>query len=57
VKDGSDNPFAKDTYAGKSSHNTGGKKPKGKKMSRKDFLKMVRDKKFAQNVKKKKKRQ
>lgn len=39
------NKFGKNTYAGK-------KKPaKGKKMSRADFLKMVREKKFAKKKK------
>ena len=41
------NPFAKNTYVG------GKKKPmKGKKMSRAEFLAMVRDKKFAKKKKK-----
>lgn len=40
------NKFAKNTYAGR------GKKPqKGKKMSRAEFLKMVREKKFAKKKK------
>jgi len=41
-----ENPFGKNTYVG------GKKKPtKGKKMSRADFLKMVREKKFAKKKK------
>ena len=41
-----ENPFGKSTYVG------GKKKPtKGKKMSRADFLKMVREKKFAKKKK------
>jgi hypothetical protein len=40
------NKFGKNTYAGR------GKKPaRGKKMSRADFLKMVREKKFAKKKK------
>lgn len=49
VKGGVGGKFAKNTYAKK-----GGKKPppkKGKKMSRADFLKMVREKKFAKKKK------
>jgi len=44
IKKGVGGKFAKDTYAKK-----GGKKPppkKGKKMSRAEFLKMVREKKY-----------
>lgn len=44
-KDGGDNKFAKDTYVG----GKGKKKPakrKKKKMSKAEFLKMVREKKY-----------
>jgi hypothetical protein len=48
IKKGVGGKFAKDTYPKK-----GGKVPpkKGKKMSRAEFLKMVREKKFAKKKK------